>query len=99
MRSKSIDPNGEFYSAQVARIDASAVATVAIDRIVSLKQSQGIPPWFIPPPIAPGQMVRLKGRGLRTGETRGSALKCRGTSGHKDRRRAGAVRRRARARW
>jgi uncharacterized protein (TIGR03437 family) len=62
--SKSIDPNGEFYSAQVARIDASAVATVAIDRIVSLKQSQGIPPWFIPPPIAPGQMVRLKGRGL-----------------------------------
>src|SRR5258708_26469484 len=48
-------PNGQFYSAQVGRIDASAAVPVAIDQVVSFGQSLGIPPYYMPPFVAAGQ--------------------------------------------
>lgn len=57
-------PYGAFSSAQVARIDSSAVAPIALDRVISFNQSQGTSPYYFPPVIAPGQMIRLRGRGI-----------------------------------
>jgi uncharacterized protein (TIGR03437 family) len=52
------------YSAQVARLDGNAIPAIALDRVTSFNGSQGNPPYFTPFPVAPGQMIRLRGRGI-----------------------------------
>ena len=71
-------PNGIFSSAQVARIDSSAVAPLAIDQVVSFANSQGIAPYYFPPVVAPGQMIRLRGRGIGPAKQAGAHLTAEG---------------------
>jgi uncharacterized protein (TIGR03437 family) len=70
----TVGPNGQFYSAQIGRIDSSTVAPIAIDQVVSFNQSQGIPPYFMPLSFAPGQMLRLRGRGIGPATQAGARL-------------------------
>jgi uncharacterized protein (TIGR03437 family) len=52
------------YSVQIARLDGSAIPAIALDRVTSFNGSQGNPPYSTPSPVAPGQMIRLRGRGI-----------------------------------
>jgi uncharacterized protein (TIGR03437 family) len=61
---KNSTPIGYGTFAQLARLDSSAVAPIALDMIVSFNQSQGLAPYFFNPPLAPGQMIRVRGRGI-----------------------------------
>ena len=62
--SKTVPPNTSPYTTvQVWELDP-APPPIVLDRIISLNQSQGISPWFLPANFAPGQIVRVQGRDI-----------------------------------
>jgi uncharacterized protein (TIGR03437 family) len=72
---KTLPPNvGALDSVEVARLDGSAVAPIALDRIVSFNGSNSSYDPSAPLPIAPAQMIRLEGRGIGPATQAGARL-------------------------